>query len=243
MMSTLPSMAQAFAILSQEEKQREVKPNNHTVLDSTSLNAYGQSSNSTARKDFKTNYSSTRGGGNNYGNFNNNNVFRGSSSTTRSSLFCEYCKRSGHTKDRCYKLHGYPPNSRFPKGKGSGSAGNVCAAEMNGHGHQNEEDSALKKQMPLNLSKDQYEQLLNLLGTLQIGNGNSNFDNSDNMMSGAVNLAGILACYSSITEIGDLSCRCTKLTAGSWIIDSGASHHMTYTKPSLKTLDHYLTLS
>ncbi|KAH0692228.1 hypothetical protein KY285_019325 [Solanum tuberosum] len=176
MMSTLPSMAQAFAILSQEEKQREVKPNNHTVLDSTSLNAYSQSSNSAALKDFKTNYSSTRGGGN--------------SSTARSSLFCEYCKRSGHTKDKCYKLHGYPPNSRFPKGKGSGSAGNVCASEMNGHGHQNEEDPALKKQMPLNLSKVQYEQLLNLLGTLQIGNGNSNFDNSDNMMSGAVNLAG-----------------------------------------------------
>jgi len=37
MMSTLPSMAQAFAILSQEEKQREVRPNNHTALDSTSL--------------------------------------------------------------------------------------------------------------------------------------------------------------------------------------------------------------
>ncbi|KAH0650738.1 hypothetical protein KY284_030650 [Solanum tuberosum] len=236
MMSTLPSMAQAFTILSQEEKQRDVKPNNHTVLDSTSLNAHGQSSNSAALKDFKTNYSSTRGGGNNSGNFNNNNVFRDSSSTTRSSIFCEYCKRSGHTKDRCYKLHGYPPNSRFPKGKGSGSAGNVCASEMNGHGHQNEKDPALKKKMPLNLSKVQYEQLLNLLGTLQMGNGNSNFDNSDNMMSGAVNLAGILACYSSITEIGDLSCRCAKLTAGSWIIDSGASHHMTYNKTILKNI-------
>ncbi|XP_015166934.1 uncharacterized protein [Solanum tuberosum] len=76
MMSTLPSMAQSFAILSQEEKQREVKPNNHTVLDSTSLNAYGQSSNSAVLKDLNTNYSSTRGGGNNSGNFNNNNVFR-----------------------------------------------------------------------------------------------------------------------------------------------------------------------
>jgi len=163
-------------------------------------------------------------------------VFRGSSSTTRSSLFCEYCKRSGHTKDRCYKLHGYPPNSRFTKGKGSGSAGNVCVSEMNEHRHQKEEDPALKKQMPLNLSKVQYEQLLNLLGTLQIGSKNSNFDNSDNMMSRAVNLTGILACYSSITEIGDLSCRCTKLTAGSWIIDSGASHHMTYNKTILKNI-------
>ena len=48
------------------------------------------------------------------------------------------------------------------------------------------------------------------------------------MLNGAVNLADILACYSSINDIGDLSCECVKLTAGSWIIDSGASHHMTY---------------
>lgn len=40
MMNTLPSMAQAFAILSQEEKQKEVKPHNHTTLDSTFLNAF-----------------------------------------------------------------------------------------------------------------------------------------------------------------------------------------------------------
>ncbi|XP_015159258.1 uncharacterized protein [Solanum tuberosum] len=43
MISTLPSMAQVFAILSQEEKQREVRPHNHTALDSTSLNALASS--------------------------------------------------------------------------------------------------------------------------------------------------------------------------------------------------------
>ncbi|KAL3360787.1 hypothetical protein AABB24_013971 [Solanum stoloniferum] len=112
MMSTLPSMAQAFAILSQEEKQRKMKSHNHTVLDSTSLNAYVQSNNGTGLKNPRTNYSSTRGGGNGPSNHNNNNntMFRGSSSTNRSSLFSDYCKRSGHTKDRCYKLHGYPSN-------------------------------------------------------------------------------------------------------------------------------------
>ncbi|KAH0761416.1 hypothetical protein KY290_017489 [Solanum tuberosum] len=40
MMSSLPSMAQTFSILSQEEKQREVRPYKHTALDSTSLNAF-----------------------------------------------------------------------------------------------------------------------------------------------------------------------------------------------------------
>ena len=59
--------------------------------------------------------------------------------------------------------------------------------------------------MPLNLSKDQYEQQLNIMGTIQAGNGGFNSDNSNSMLNGAVNLAGIHACYSSINDIGDVS--------------------------------------
>ncbi|KAH0758188.1 hypothetical protein KY290_021681 [Solanum tuberosum] len=146
MINTLPSMAQSFAILSQDEKQREVKPYNHTDLDSTSLNVFAST--------------------------HNNVEVKG--------------RRSGHTRERCYKLHGYPPNSKFSKGKSSNSAmANMCSSEIDGN--HCEEDPDLRKQMPLNLSKDQYEHLLNLLGSLQAGHGASN---SDNMLSGAVNLTG-----------------------------------------------------
>ncbi|XP_049403669.1 uncharacterized protein LOC125867276, partial [Solanum stenotomum] len=95
------------------------------------------------------------------------------------------CKRTGHTKDRCYKLHGYPANTRNPRGRGSGSAANVHTSEDDKS--QCEETPEQGRQMPLNLSKSQYEQLLNLLGTLQVGNGT---DCSGNMSSGAANLAG-----------------------------------------------------
>lgn len=50
---------------------------------------------------------------------------------------------------------------------------------------------------------------------------------------GVVNLAGILACHSSITEIGDLSCKYDTLSADSWILDSGATNHMTYNRSLL----------
>lgn len=39
MMNPLLNIAQAFAILSQEERQRKVKPHNHLALESPSLNA------------------------------------------------------------------------------------------------------------------------------------------------------------------------------------------------------------
>ncbi|KAH0715981.1 hypothetical protein KY285_008848 [Solanum tuberosum] len=182
MMNTLPSMAQDFAILSQEEKQKEVKPHNYTALDSTSLNVFASSNNVAGSKGPKTNFNSNRGNTGGYGN-SNTNVFRGNSSTGRSSLFCDFCKKTGHTKDRCYKLHGYPTNSKFSKGKSSNSAANVCASEVDRN--QCEDDNELSKQMPLNLSKGQYEQLLNLLGSLHANHGTNN---SENMLSGPVNL-------------------------------------------------------
>ncbi|KAH0730027.1 hypothetical protein KY289_001215 [Solanum tuberosum] len=184
-MNPLPRMTQDFAILSQEEKQREVKPHNHTALNSTSLNAFASTHNNAGVKGLRTNYSSYKGHTDNSGNLNNTNMIRRNSSTSRSTLFCDFCRRSGHTRERCYKLHGYPPNSKFSKGKSSNSAmANVCSSETDGN--QCEEDPELRKQMPLNLSKDQYEQLLNLLGSLQAGHEASN---SDSMLSGAVNLA------------------------------------------------------
>ncbi|KAH0684052.1 hypothetical protein KY285_021543 [Solanum tuberosum] len=198
MMSILPSMAQAFAILSQEEKQREVKPHNHTALDSTSLNVFASTYNSAGTKGGpRTTYNSSRESA------GNTNVFRGNSSTSRTSLFCDFCRRTGHTKDRCYKLHGYPPNFKFSKGKNVVSAANACTSESDGS--RCEGDPGLNRQMPLNLFKNQYEQLLNLLGSLQVGHGITN--NSENMLSGAVNLA-----------------------------DSGASHHMTYNKTTLTNI-------
>lgn len=31
---------------------------------------------------------------------------------TTSAYFCDHCRMYGHTVDRCYKIHGYPPKSR-----------------------------------------------------------------------------------------------------------------------------------
>ncbi|KAH0723380.1 hypothetical protein KY289_006424 [Solanum tuberosum] len=150
MMVVLHTMAQVFAILCQEERQRKMKPHNSTALDSTSLVA---SSLTHTGRGFKTNYNSNRG-----------------------------------STNRCYKLHGYPTSSKFPKGKGSASAANAYTSEE--ENNQAEGNHEQRRQMPLNLSKSQYEQLLNLLGTLQVGK--TNVDNSDNMLSGAVNLTDIL---------------------------------------------------
>ncbi|KAH0674564.1 hypothetical protein KY284_025651 [Solanum tuberosum] len=102
MMATLPGMALASTILSQKERQREVKPHNHTALGYTSPNASITPHTGTRFKGFRTNYNSSKEGGRNSKNSNNNTVFRGNFSTrNKSILFCDFYKRTRHTKDRC----------------------------------------------------------------------------------------------------------------------------------------------
>ncbi|XP_019255103.1 PREDICTED: uncharacterized protein LOC109233688 [Nicotiana attenuata] len=108
MMNPLPSLAQAFAILIQEEKQREMNPNNHLMIDSSALSV-----NRAASNNFRTTYGQqgNGSGGSSYSNYNQSsgtggNGFRGNYPTNRPRPACDYCKKPGHTKDRCYKLHG-----------------------------------------------------------------------------------------------------------------------------------------
>ena len=112
------------------------------ALESTSLNASMLSqNNSTNSNSYRG--STSRGNGsynntgsfnnNNTGNFNNTNAYRGNSNAgNRSNMFCEYCKQTGHVKYRCYKLHGYPTNTRNPRGRGKGSVANAHTSEGDG---------------------------------------------------------------------------------------------------------------
>ncbi|XP_019255056.1 PREDICTED: uncharacterized protein LOC109233632 [Nicotiana attenuata] len=70
MMNPLPSIAQAFSILIQEEKQREVRPINQLAMESASLNVNGPGQNT-----FRTNYAPHRHG-------TGNNSFRGNGNHT-----------------------------------------------------------------------------------------------------------------------------------------------------------------
>lgn len=90
------------------------------------------------------------------------------------------------------------------------------------------------------VQQQQFNQLVGLLEQFQVlgGNntGNTAREAANNIMGGAVNFAGILACYSSITDIGKLSCEFYKLSVDSWIIDSGETHHMNFNKSLLTNI-------
>ncbi|XP_070022173.1 uncharacterized protein [Nicotiana sylvestris] len=174
MINPLPTIAQAFSILIQEEKQREVKPSNNFSMDSTALNASGS-----GNRNFRTNYSQQ-------GNNNTNSGYKGNQLNNRPWPFCEYCKRPGHPNDKCYKLQGFPQNSKFNKGRriagnvfGSSSEG--AAMKDDGNGSQDQEQSRHMH----SLTKEQYGQLLSILESFQ---GEEDKSTSNTINGGAVNV-------------------------------------------------------
>jgi hypothetical protein len=64
---------------------------------------------------------------------------------------CTHCGLLGHTIEKCYKLHGYPPGYKFTKGKQISSANQVSECSM----------SQPQPQLPI--TSDQCQQLLALL--------------------------------------------------------------------------------
>ncbi|OIT03013.1 hypothetical protein A4A49_57631, partial [Nicotiana attenuata] len=156
--------------------------------------------------------------------------------------FCDYCKRPGHTKDKCYKLHGYPQGNSY-----NNQVSNRTNAQQfnrdrgtvaNVHGTptdllQNEEDESIphSENQNVSLTKEQYGQIINLLQHFQTGGSSSNA----NITSGSANFAGIVVCTSSI-DFDKPSCKCFESKNDFWIIDSGASNHMTFNKTALSNI-------
>uniref|UniRef100_A0A2N9EJE2 CCHC-type domain-containing protein n=1 Tax=Fagus sylvatica TaxID=28930 RepID=A0A2N9EJE2_FAGSY len=124
LMEPLPSINKVFALVSQEERQRE--------LSSTPM-LHGVESGSTALA--VTNYK-PYGGNKNFGK--------------KERPICSHCGITGHTVEKCYKIHGYPPGY---KPRGRAAANQVTASGM---GHQGN---------ALSITSEQCQQLLSFLNS------------------------------------------------------------------------------
>lgn len=85
-MTALPNLIQAYAILLQEENQRDSVNHLNLTAEHVAMNAKFTLSSNTKPK-FQSKWDNRKG----------NDV----------PIVCDYCKFTGHTKDKCFALHGY----------------------------------------------------------------------------------------------------------------------------------------
>ncbi|XP_059294865.1 uncharacterized protein LOC132047909 [Lycium ferocissimum] len=97
MISPLPTISNAYALLVQEEKQREVHNTPKYPGESSSFVAANQGN--FPQKPFATDFRTQK-------TYYDNK---------KSGSICKYCKKPGHSIEKCYKLHGFPPNFKFTK--------------------------------------------------------------------------------------------------------------------------------
>lgn len=124
------------------------------------------------------------------------------------AYFCDHCKIPGHSKERCFKLNGYPPG--FTPGYKSTQQrkfNNYALTDTNedSSSHTVKANSDVVNSSPA-ISIEQYNQLMNLLAQ-------NNSTDQEYSYSGNALLAGTYCLLSSTNT-------------NTWIIDSGVSDHM-----------------
>lgn len=93
MRSHLPSLGHVYSLLLQEEAQRDINSSSSFITDSAALNVHSSR--------FNSQFTKSKFG----------------ATDKKSSLHFNYCKKPGHLIDKCYKLHGFPPDFKFTKNR------------------------------------------------------------------------------------------------------------------------------
>lgn len=216
-MSPLPDLAHAYSMLLQEENQRELA--NTTTLPPENIAMHT-----------KFTPSITAG---NKSKFNRK---------LNDSANCDYCHLSGHNKEKCFALHGYPEWHRLhgqPKPKIRNSNGkkfNATANAVNTSVSQTTSPAAIQEPSDAsNLSETQCQQLINMLQA-QLKSStpavNASWISSASTSQMAGNCSSTSLKMQHVTSTNQAQCHSSNHT---WIIDSEATHHIT---PYLSLIDN-----
>ncbi|XP_019224674.1 PREDICTED: uncharacterized protein LOC109206313 [Nicotiana attenuata] len=201
MMKPLPDVDSVYSILVNDESQSSVQANVPSLnSDSTAFSAGVQKSYS-QRVNFDTQRAS----------FN---------PSRKNNIVCRYCKKPGHQIEKCYKRHGYPSGFQT-KFKRTVAFAQVSDTPPVGHSENSAGDTKIVQSDGGNssITKEQFDQLLSLLLSRASGT-------SQEISTCSANFAALIG-NPDFKSCGLLACNFSRVEDSTWIIDSGATHHMT----------------
>lgn len=119
---------------------------------------------------------------------------------------------TGHTTERCYKLHGYPPGHKLHKPKSNGATVNQVIGQI-------DNDATEDVEGTISLTKGQYQDLLALLKTKDPLTASHSANHIQTLKhSHPPAMSGISQCLSALNTHHPSHIP--------WIIDMGAIDHM-----------------
>ncbi|XP_060182902.1 uncharacterized protein LOC132612837 [Lycium barbarum] len=98
--------------------------------------------------------------------FNDNRGHKAPYDAKKNTPVCTYCKKIGHTIDKCYKIHGFPPDFKFTKSKKFQHTTHVNNALGIVEGY---EQAGSSSGNPKSLTQENIRELLQLLQQMKLG--------------------------------------------------------------------------
>ncbi|KAL9677169.1 hypothetical protein QQ045_005397 [Rhodiola kirilowii] len=160
-MSKVPDMDVVFEMVTREESQRSATKTRYVEASAM----FGQNNN---YQHSQGNYQPTQGsnsyqnGQNTGGQMRQMSAGRGGFNKNKPRLFCTPCQMTGHLKENCYKLIGYPPGHKLHNGSESykqGTTKKFSANNVNG----NEEAANTTNQASGSFTTEQLNQIMNMI--------------------------------------------------------------------------------
>lgn len=208
LLDPLPPINKVFSLVIQEERQRNVSSlTNSGGADSINGLAFAFRNDNSKRSTYDNNSSG-----------NNKNQ-------KKERPFCTHCNFHGHTPDRCYKLHGYPPGYKQKQRPQNVSIANAIVNQLSDQSspcNSSEQAHGQLGHFLKTLSDTQYQQLMTMLST-HLVSSNKAIESPEDPSS------SLTAGYSySITLNPQFN------STSHWIMDSGVSKH-TYSNANMFT--------
>nr|XP_016500883.1 PREDICTED: uncharacterized protein LOC107819297 [Nicotiana tabacum] len=155
LMSPLPSISKAYSLLQHDESQKENQPP-----------ALGFSGDSASFSTTTTNSTHVNQMNSPHNTRPYNQRINFDPKRNSPSVSCKYCKKPGHTIDKCYRLHGFPADFKFTKNKRFASCVQVEEpADDIGPSIKSSDSTAY------GFSKEQYQHLMSLFQQTHISPG------------------------------------------------------------------------
>ncbi|XP_059436398.1 uncharacterized protein LOC132169376 [Corylus avellana] len=210
----LPSLHKVFSLIIQEEKQREITITSLSHESSalmTNSNPTPISSPTVNHEPIAFMTKSTSGN-----RFVKQNTYR------KDKPICSHCGFVGHTVEKCYKLHGYPPGFKSTRGKPIQHSANQV------------QDSGLHAQQMfsphLSMISEQYKNIMDMMKQYSLSSPQSLAQPPAHFAHSAVGASGYHSSlnprYSVFSATFVNMVPSSKQHKHSWIIDTGATDHM-----------------
>ncbi|KAL5548252.1 hypothetical protein UlMin_003483 [Ulmus minor] len=155
LMDPLPPINKVFALISQEKHQRKVGIHTSSISGPASTMAFAVK-----------NANSNRTGTSNSGSHN----FGVSKGYRKERPFCTHCNFHGHTIEKCYKIHGYPPSFKpkqrdTPPYSNNHTAINQVSTPLPSYSAAENDQQGAVGNFVQNLNTNQYQQLMSMLSS------------------------------------------------------------------------------